>query len=52
MNFDEIEIISETPLMRNINKCNKISKSPFKILDAPGMVDNFYMNTLDWSKRD
>ena len=35
--------------MKNIKKCNKIPKKPFRILDAPGVVDNYYMNILDWS---
>ena len=27
----------------------KISKSPYKVLDAPALVDDFYLNLLDWS---
>ena len=27
---------------------NKISSSPFKVLDAPGLVDDFYVDILDW----
>ena len=26
-----------------------LSKTPFKILDAPGLSDDFYLNLLDWS---
>lgn len=27
----------------------KIPKSPYKVLDAPALVDDFYLNLLDWS---
>lgn len=27
----------------------RISKIPYKVLDAPGMEDEFYANLLDWS---
>ncbi|KAF1328726.1 Wd repeat-containing protein srw1, partial [Globisporangium splendens] len=27
----------------------KISKTPFKILDAPALQDDFYLNLVDWS---
>jgi hypothetical protein len=27
----------------------KFSKIPFKILDAPGLMDDFYLNLVDWS---
>ena len=29
----------------------EIDTSPFKILDAPGMLDDYYLNLLDWSSR-
>ena len=28
----------------------KIPKTPFRILDAPNLVDDFYLNLLDWGK--
>lgn len=31
---------------RNIRK---IPKSPFKVLDAPSLTDDFYLNLVDWS---
>jgi cell division cycle 20-like protein 1 (cofactor of APC complex) len=31
------------------NKPRKISKKPYKILDAPNLQDDFYLNLLDWS---
>jgi cell division cycle 20-like protein 1 (cofactor of APC complex) len=27
----------------------KISKVPFKVLDAPALQDDFYLNLVDWS---
>ncbi|KAE9606921.1 putative transcription factor WD40-like family [Lupinus albus] len=27
----------------------KVSKSPFKVLDAPALQDDFYLNLVDWS---
>ncbi|RHY33043.1 hypothetical protein DYB32_001922 [Aphanomyces invadans] len=32
-----------------ISKQRKIAKSPFKILDAPALQDDFYLNLVDWS---
>jgi cell division cycle 20-like protein 1 (cofactor of APC complex) len=31
------------------NKVRKISKKPYKILEAPNLQDDFYLNLLDWS---
>ena len=33
----------------NQKKPRKISKKPYKILDAPCLQDDFYLNLLDWS---
>jgi len=30
-------------------KTRKISKIPFKVLDAPSLRDDFYLNLVDWS---
>lgn len=30
-------------------KKRKIAKSPFKVLDAPLLQDDFYLNLVDWS---
>lgn len=35
-----------SPLVPN----RKIPTTPFKMLDAPGLKDDFYINVLDWSK--
>jgi cell division cycle 20-like protein 1, cofactor of APC complex len=29
----------------------KISRTPFKMLEAPGIQDDFYLNLVDWSSR-
>jgi cell division cycle 20-like protein 1 (cofactor of APC complex) len=30
-------------------KTRKIPKIPFKVLDAPQLSDDFYLNLVDWS---
>ena len=32
-----------------VSKQRKVSKLPYKILDAPSLVDDYYLNLLDWS---
>ncbi|KAF0696120.1 Aste57867_13096 [Aphanomyces stellatus] len=39
------------PPTPSIVKERKVSKSPFKILDAPKLQDDFYLNLVDWSSR-
>ena len=34
-----------------IRKHRKISKTPFKVLDAPALKDDYYLNLLDWSSQ-
>ena len=31
------------------NKQRPISKTPYKVLDAPALQDDFYLNLVDWS---
>ena len=39
-------------LLRSPRKASrKISKFPFKILDAPDLQDDFYLNLVDWSSQ-
>jgi cell division cycle 20-like protein 1 (cofactor of APC complex) len=35
------------PCMEKKNR--RISKKPYKILDAPNLQDDFYLNLIDWS---
>lgn len=37
-----------SPPSKNSSK-RKISRVPYKILDAPGLQDDFYLNLVDWS---
>lgn len=31
-------------------KIRKIQKAPYKVLDAPALQDDFYLNLIDWSQ--
>ncbi|KAK1165114.1 hypothetical protein AOXY_G13563 [Acipenser oxyrinchus oxyrinchus] len=54
---DEISPYSLSPLSNKSHKLlrsprkptRKISKIPFKVLDAPELQDDFYLNLVDWS---
>ncbi|KAF8085904.1 hypothetical protein N665_0643s0031 [Sinapis alba] len=37
--------VSQSP----INALRKVSRSPYKVLDAPALQDDFYLNLVDWS---
>ena len=42
--------IKSQKLLRSPRKATrKISKIPFKVLDAPELQDDFYLNLVDWS---
>lgn len=34
------------------NKQRKVKKVPFKVLDAPALQDDYYLNLIDWSPHD
>jgi len=38
-------------LVNSIKNKRKISKLPFKVLDAPALQDDFYLNLIDWSRQ-
>jgi cell division cycle 20-like protein 1 (cofactor of APC complex) len=41
----------KSPIINKMSKnTRKISKIPFKVLDAPALQDDFYLNLLDWSE--
>lgn len=45
--------IFELPAVKERSKRieeRSIDNMPFKILDAPGLIDDFYLNVLDWSE--
>jgi cell division cycle 20-like protein 1 (cofactor of APC complex) len=35
----------------SIKSKRKINKMPFKVLDAPALQDDFYLNLIDWSQQ-
>lgn len=39
------------PSMAASRAKRKIPKTPFKVLDAPGLADDFYLNNVEWSSR-
>ena len=43
----ESEILSQ-PFVKQ----RKISKNPYKVLDAPSLQDDYYLNLVDWSASD
>lgn len=42
--FEEEELLSE-----QYKKQRVIPQQPFKVLDAPSLQDDFYLNLVDWS---
>jgi cell division cycle 20-like protein 1 (cofactor of APC complex) len=38
-----------SPMMSPRPAPRKITRQPVKVLDAPGLQDDFYLNLLDWS---
>lgn len=44
LNLDSGDYTSST-----VKQTRKISKMPFKVLDAPLLQDDFYLNLVDWS---
>jgi len=52
--FENVELndmINNYSLMNNSQSQRKINKVPFKILDAPNLMDDFYLNLVDWSSQ-
>ena len=33
----------------NVHRVRKVNKVPCKVLDAPALQDDFYLNLIDWS---
>ncbi|CCE65010.1 hypothetical protein TPHA_0J01890 [Tetrapisispora phaffii CBS 4417] len=42
---------SNTKSHKDLMRLRKINTNPEKILDAPGFIDDFYLNLLTWSKK-
>jgi cell division cycle 20-like protein 1 (cofactor of APC complex) len=57
--LDAVSPYSVSPISSNSHKLlrspkkavRKISKVPFKVLDAPDLQDDFYLNLVDWSSQ-
>eukprot|EP01114_Cavostelium_apophysatum_P007953 TRINITY_DN20182_c0_g1_i1.p1 TRINITY_DN20182_c0_g1~~TRINITY_DN20182_c0_g1_i1.p1 ORF type:complete len:480 (+),score=94.20 TRINITY_DN20182_c0_g1_i1:284-1723(+) len=43
--------LQEPSPVRGVKKTRHISENPERILDAPGTVDDYYLNLLDWSSQ-
>ena len=46
-----IVCFSQALLMSPRKTVRKICKQPFKVLDAPQLQDDFYLNLVDWSSQ-
>lgn len=40
-----------SPLLSPCKPSRKIARAPFKVLDAPSLADDFYLNLVDWSSQ-
>ena len=50
LNCSHCIVYCSQKLLRSPRKpTRKISKIPFKVLDAPELQDDFYLNLVDWS---
>jgi cell division cycle 20-like protein 1 (cofactor of APC complex) len=49
--LDEVPLSAESRQLLNspTKAVRKIAKQPFKVLDAPALQDDFYLNLVDWS---
>jgi cell division cycle 20-like protein 1 (cofactor of APC complex) len=41
--------LNEDQVIVPSKRSRKISKIPYKVLDAPALQDDFYLNLVDWS---
>eukprot|EP00252_Welwitschia_mirabilis_P001959 TRINITY_DN11924_c0_g1_i2.p1 TRINITY_DN11924_c0_g1~~TRINITY_DN11924_c0_g1_i2.p1 ORF type:complete len:516 (+),score=61.42 TRINITY_DN11924_c0_g1_i2:115-1662(+) len=44
---DDSDLCSPLPILPKTSR--KIAKIPYKVLDAPGLQDDFYLNLVEWS---
>jgi len=42
---------ADTYYQTELKPTRKVSKLPFKVLDAPQLQDDFYLNLVDWSSK-
>jgi len=43
--------LDEDKIIIPVTKQHSISKNPYKVLDAPGIQDDYYLNLVDWSNQ-
>lgn len=49
----EADVIqNNSRIVRFVQETRRVPRTPYKILDAPGVVDDFYKHVLDWSRKD
>ena len=44
-------LLGDCPLINTANSPRTIPKVPFKVLDAPMLQDDYYLNVLDWGEQ-
>lgn len=47
-----VRVDSQRLLLSPTKKPRSIAKVPYRVLDAPELVDDFYLNLLDWGSQD
>lgn len=48
LSADKSEFDFTDKLIKSTSEKRKINKLPFKVLDAPALQDDFYLNLIDW----
>lgn len=51
-NTTPLRYSSQQMLLAPRRQPRAVSKVPFKVLDAPGLVDDYYLNLVDWGSTD
>lgn len=46
-----LDMNSDSYYQSDLKPMRKVSKLPFKVLDAPQLQDDFYLNLVDWSSQ-
>ncbi|EOD52438.1 putative cell cycle regulatory protein [Neofusicoccum parvum UCRNP2] len=51
LHFQKIKYSSQTMLLSPRKTPRAVSKVPYKVLDAPDLADDFYLNLVDWGSQ-
>ena len=46
-----LDMNTDSYYKNDLKPTRKVSKLPFKVLDAPQLQDDFYLNLVDWSSQ-